>query len=368
MGNNKSQAGAVISDTAEEVAAVATAATTMFGLPLAKATSEGQSNASAAGNFDGGNKTFNILKDYVWTLSQHKSREDLPLIKLSEHRNTESAIMRSLIFYGKGILGSAEDLGGKENSLVADALKGLQSYTGGGRTTKGILGAYEDIFPDQPTTLKYVFPYFAKQYMELNTPNWTQPDSAASELGGASKAISDVTGKFDSLKGFSKALDVVNAGAGALGAIGETALKANYPSVGVIDRPRVFATHSERAVTIEFPLYNTKNHDDWIQNVNFLNVFMTQNLFNKRDFITGYPPCYYRVLIPGQYFCFASCVTNIAVENLGNVRMLKLDKTRIAVPDAYQVKIELTEMVIPSLNQFHAIFDGSADMKVQVGE
>jgi len=227
---------------------------------------------------------------------------------------------------------------------------------------------YEDIFPDRPTQLKYVFPYFAKQYMELNTPNWTQTDGAASALGDAGGGASDAASKFDGLKGFSKALDVVSAATGFAGAIGELALKNAYPKVGVLDRPRIFASHSERGLNIEFPLYNTKNSEDWIRNVNFLNVFMTQNLFNKRDYITGYSPCYYRVLIPGQYFCFASCVTNIAVENLGNVRMMPFEKTKVAVPDAYQVKIQMTEMVMPSLNQFQAIFDGTADSKVQVEE
>ena len=95
---------------------------------------------------------------------------------------------------------------------------------------------------------------------------------------------------------------------------------------------------------------------------------MSQNLFNKRDYITGYPPCYYRVFVPGQYFCFASCVTNIAVENLGNIRMMKTGTSHVAVPDAYQVKLTLTEMVIPSLNQFQSLFTGEANKKVRTNE
>lgn len=365
--DNKSRATGVVTDnSAEAVTAQFSQPETLHGLKTSSAVKEGVDTASAAVNFDKNNQLFNILKDYEWTLSQHKTRTDLPFIKLAEHRNTESSIMRSLIFYGKGAAGSTEDIAAATNQTIGDAVKAANQYIGANR--KGTLNVYEDIFPDQPTGLKYVFPYFAKQYLELNTPNWTQTDSAASSLGEIGGGLSDVASKFESLKGFSKALDVINAGTGFAGAVGELALKANYPTVGVLDRPRIFATHSERAINVEFPLYNTKSADDWTKNVNFLNVFMSQNLFNKRDYITGYPPCYYRVLIPGQYFCFASCVTNIAVENLGNIRMMTLGKTKVAVPDAYQVKIQLTEMVIPSLNQFQSLFDGNADMKVQVDE
>jgi hypothetical protein len=81
---------------------------------------------------------------------------------------------------------------------------------------------------------------------------------------------------------------------------------------------------------------------------------MSQNLFNKRNFITGLPPCWYKVTIPGIYYSVASCVTNIAVENLGNTRMLQAQGfgTNFIVPDAYQVRITLQEMAMPSKNQF----------------
>ncbi len=94
---------------------------------------------------------------------------------------------------------------------------------------------------------------------------------------------------------------------------------------------------------------------------------MSQNLFNKRDYITGYPPCYYRVYVPGQYFSFASCVTNFSVENLGNMRLMNAGGKEVNVPDAYQVKITLNEMVMPSLNQFQALMTNDAQQRVTVG-
>ena len=81
---------------------------------------------------------------------------------------------------------------------------------------------------------------------------------------------------------------------------------------------------------------------------------MNQNTMYKTSFVTGVPPVFYDIFIPGQYYCWASCVTNLNVGNLGNTRLIN----NYIVPDAYQVEITLTEMVLPSKNQFNARFSG----------
>lgn len=334
-----------------------------------EATNKPTINIGSAGyNFDAEGPTlpFNILRDYPWTLSEHKKRNDIPYIILSEHRNTESAIMRMLKFYGGGALKGVKDFTETAGqATIGQIEKSLFNYTPD-TNPKGLLQVYDDIFPDNPTHNKYIFPYFTKSYLELNTPSWTQLDSIGDALGDISGGAKDASEKFDMLKGFAKKIEIANAGIGFAGAVGTTALKFAYPLVGTIDRPRIFATHSERTIAIEFPLYNTVGPDDWEKNLVFLNIFMTQNLFNKRDYITGYPPCFYRVHVPGQYFCFASSLQSFDVQNLGNVRIMNHRGTKVSVPDAYQVKITLTEMVIPSLNQFQALFSGDANNRVSV--
>jgi hypothetical protein len=131
---------------------------------------------------------------------------------------------------------------------------------------------------------------------------------------------------------------------------------AQYPIVGALDRPRIFSAHGERTITISFPLFNTVAPTDWKDNQKFIHTLMNQNLMYKTSFVTGVPPVFYDVFIPGQYYCWASCVTNLQVENLGNQRII--DGT--IVPDAYQITITLTEMVLPSKNQFDARFTGDA--------
>jgi hypothetical protein len=332
---------------------------------------DSSSSGSSARNFDkGGGGSFNILKDYKWTNSRVQARSDLPYVSLKEHRNTESSIMRMLKFYGGGMARSAQDVGSQIAGIIpggSEAVRSAANSLGVNNASTGVLNVYDEIFPENPTGNNYTFPFFTKSYYELSTPMWNQLDSVGDVLGGVAQGASDIVGKFDNLKGFSKHLDLANAAAGAVGAATKVALSMQYPVVGTQDRPRIFATHDPKGINIEFPLFNTLHADDWLQNYKFLTIFMSQNLFNKRDYITGYPPCYYRVYVPGQYFSFASCVTNFSVENLGNIRIMEAGGKQINVPDAYQVKITLNEMVMPSLNQFQALLTNDAQQRVTVG-
>jgi hypothetical protein len=201
--------------------------------------------------------------------------------------------------------------------------------------------------------------------MELTTSQWEQVDNAGEALRGLGSGASKFFKNFGKKgKAIGEFLDKGVGVAEGVEAGYEAGLKAQYPVVGVFDRPRVFTSHTERAVTVEFPLYNTKNAWDWTKNRDLIYKLMTQNLYNKRDYITGSPPVFYRVFVPGQYFSFASCVTNFKVENLGNTRM---EYGSFIVPDAYQVSITLQEMVMPSLNQFQAVTTGDAANRVTIG-
>lgn len=310
--------------------------------------------------------TENVVTKYPWTVSNVKDRSDIPYIILSEHRNVESAIKRQVLFYGRGFVNEG-------TSFVENVLGGAAKLAGASveQTTDNILSVYDEIFPDNPTNNKYIFPYFTKQYLELNTPNWDDLGSITEDIGkiagGASQLASGLGARGQQL---AKGIDLAKMiGSGAMAAA-ETALKGMYPVVGMYDKPRIFSSHSERSLTISFPLLNTINPWDWAKNRDLIYKLMAQNLYIKRDYITGFPPCFYRVLVPGQYFSFASCVTNINVENLGNVRMetggAKYTGQGYIVPDAWQVTLTLQEMCMPSLNQFQAFLGSDARMRVNV--
>lgn len=327
--------------------------------------------------FDGTAKTFNIAKNYRWTASDVSKNDEIPHIVLYEHRNLESNIMRMVKFY-TGVNLEGADLaslegGAKAITQLGESLldTGQNILIGTEQKAKPILDPYEEIFPDSPTSLKYIFPYFTKEYMKLQSAEWTMVDKISKTAGEAAGGAQKLAGSFSQKLG--GAIGGLQTAMSFATSIGETAMKLQYPLVGANDRPRVFTSHNERSVTIEFPLYNTLHESDWKKNRAFLQVLMSQNLFIKRDFMTGLPPVFYRVLVPGQYFSFASSVTNIDVQNLGNIRMLSEDGNTgpgkgIIVPDAWQVAITLNELTMPSLNQFQAAISPVGYNRVVVGK
>jgi hypothetical protein len=300
----------------------------------------------------------NVVKDYRWTLSDVKDRDDIPYIRLTEHRYNESMLKRQALFYAKGITTAAGD--------AATTVGNIATGNADSGSVRAILDVYDEIFPDNPTGFSYVLPYFSKNQFELTTPQWQQVDGIGEAIQGGMTGLGGTLDKLklpggDLLKGAAAVTE-------AVGAAAELGLKALYPVVGIVDRPRIFTNHAERSVTVSFPLYNTVTAGEWAKNRNFYYTFASQNLFAKRNFITGLPPVFYRVFVPGQYFSFASCVTQINIENLGNITKENYGggTSEYIIPDAYQVTITLTEMLMPSLNQYQALQNGDARNRVRV--
>lgn len=308
-------------------------------------------------NFDS-QGTIDIVRGYPWTPSLKSNRNDIPEIILHEHRNNESAIKRNVMFYANGLGGLSFDIVRNITGFISGSIP--PSNTTGSRN---LLDVYKEIFPDNPTGNIYYLPYFTKSYMELNSPPWEQLDDIGTTIDQLTKSGSELA---DFALGtgteIQKKADALRSAGGAAKELAMTALRWAYPIVGVYDRPRIFSSHDERTVTIQFPLYNTLEPNDWIKNRNFIYKLMVQSLYTKSSFITGYPPVFYRVLVPGQYFSFASCITNFSVDNLGNIRKLY----GYNVPDAFQVSITLREMCMPSSNQFRAMASGEAAQKINV--
>ena len=206
----------------------------------------------------GSTGTINVVKDFDWTVSSLKNKKDIPWIRLIEYRCNESQIKRQINFYSK---------------LTADT---ILSATGGSRGSQDVLEVYREIFPkDNPTDFSYWFPYFNKTGFELSTPDWQQLDPIGESLkqiaGGASQFASSL-----GLKGVSKGIDILSQTAELAAAGAQVALAAQYPSIGATDRPKVFAGHAGRQVTISFPLYNTINENAWAKNRDLIYLLMSQ--------------------------------------------------------------------------------------------
>lgn len=268
--------------------------------------------------------TYDVVNQYRWTLSNNRTKlKEVPVVILKEYQVDESTIETQLSYYGTG---------------VKSAFRGSTDP----------LAPYEQLFPRTPTNNIYQFPYFSDINFEINTPQWASLDT----LEQAGKAVEGVGGILGGDTGAAVARGVIE-GVTKVTAAG---LAAAYPKVGIMDRPKLWQSHDFRTIEIKFPLFNTVGPDDWEANRTLCWLLINQNLFSKRDFITGVPPVYYEIIIPGQHYSFAACVTNLVVYNRGNMRQMNDRKGfKSVVPDAYEINMTLTDMVMPSRNLFRSI-------------
>lgn len=292
-------------------------------------TKYGKSAASLYEPAGGGG--IDVINDYTWTLTPPQSRKEIPSIILTEYQVDESTIARQVDFY------------------VNNVVKGATS------SNADFLSPYDSLFPkDKPTGFWYFLPFYTDVNFEVNTPVWASLDTLEAAKGAAldvGSLIAGETGKRFVEMG-------INIATGAVGAT----LAANYPKVGIMDRPKLWESHDFRSYTVKFPLYNTYNSDpntqEWLKNRELCELLINQNLYNKLSFITGIPPVFYEILIPGQHYTPAACVTNLTVYNRGNIRqLLNTEGFTCNVPDVYEVNITFTDLVIPSKNLFQAIND-----------
>lgn len=265
----------------------------------------------------------NVIEDYRWTLSQPKSFSEIPSVILTQFEVDESTIVTQISYYARAA---------------------YKAGTG----NQDPLGPYQGLFPKKEPTGRYQFPYFSDVNFEINTPVWQSLDT----LGEMGKAVQSGIGTIFGEKVAGYAGQIGSALAGA----GMATMAAVYPKVGIMDRPRLWQNHDFRSINIKFPLFNTYDPNDWEKNRRLCWMLINDNLYTKRDFITSIPPVFYEVEIPGQHFSYASCVTNLTVYNRGNMRMLKDSSGKdCVVPDAYEINMTLTDMVMPSKNLFQAV-------------
>jgi hypothetical protein len=267
---------------------------------------------------------YDVVANYPWTLSKTaKALNEVPYIILVEYIVDESTLETQLSYYGTGVV----------NAVTRDT---------------DLLSPYKQLFPRTPSGNYYRFPYFSDINFELNTPEWKTLDFLEQMKKATTEGLGVLFGS-DVEQAAEKTFDVAGKVTGA-------ALGSIYPKVGIMDRPKLWDMHQYRTTEIKFPLFNTVGPDDWKKNRDLCWLLLNQNLFTKRDIITGIPPVYYEIIVPGQHYSYASSVTNLTIYNRGNMRtMLDDSDNSCVVPDVYEVNISLTDMVMPSRNLLQSL-------------
>ena len=303
-----------------------------------------QGQSSLADMFEPGESGgfVDVVNKYQWTQSPEAIKSTAPYVILKEFEVNEGKILSSSLYYGKEVLGGA--------------LSTLGSLIGSGQFDS--LEAYKWLFPkDKPTNFVYQLPYFSDINFNVRSSPW-QDALTPEDIGGGLAATAGKVAGWAGVKGVQDWLigagETTKAGAKIVGDV-----FGGYSNMTPTDKPKMWKGHSERTIDIRFPLFNTLGPEDWKANRDLCMLLVNQNLYNKRDYITSLPPVFYEVLVPGQHYSYASCVTDITIYNRGNMRIMKTTGTNgdmtAVVPDAYEVSIQLTDMVMPSKNLFQQI-------------
>lgn len=323
----------------------------------------------------------NVVDDFPWTLTPTTSeaRKEAPYIFLREFLQLETQLNQSAQPYGKSttFVSGARDTGSSlpgifDFEALWQLLDPLDVDTD---------NLYKGLFDHKISTdFLYKLPFFTQDYFTTNN-NWQGTDildkliSIQSGIGGGMKRTliksilgdkGEGVGKFlQSLPSLYKQIEMFN-------------IKAGNPAVGLMDPPHVWKGSSNRTYTFEFPLFNINSTTDSnsintiVKNWEFCFLITYQNLINKRNYFTGIPPVFYEVLIPGIHYTKAAYISDLTIENLGNLRLMKLPingttECKVNVPDGYSIKITLTDLLQPSKNLLSATVNTSLRSSIQAG-
>lgn len=297
----------------------------------------------------GGAGMLNLAKDFRWTLSPSDARTEVPTVQLREYQMDLSVIARMTNFYQD----LASDAAQAGVSAIAPALGLSPSRDASSGDSVSI---YEQLYPRNPTGWIYVMPYLSNEYQQIQTSPWAEFGNIMDTLNRASglQTKSEIA-LWRERGGIGKTMDAgtkivrgVAQGTLVTADLAQFAYKLGSQFVGVTDKPKIFSGHSSRSITIAFDLFNTISVDDWVKNRDFLFLFVNQNLYNKFDLASGIPPVFYEVKIPGVFYSNVCQVDNIAISNSSAGRKIEYQGRTFVVPDAYQVSITLSELLMPS--------------------
>ena len=341
----------------------------------------------------------NIRDVHHWTESPTTSRREVPMLQLKELRILTNPMLNQIlnnigiaVQTGTGMIDAAANAGKELAKLTADPEgKGkIKAFIGNlADLAERKLGSLEDmaaaalaeeeassfanplnpymqLYTTTPTKFKYTFPYMEDAYMTRSG------GFAGDDQGGFLSNMSSI----------------------AANTLTDISLKKISAPGRMIEEPKGFTfTGREKAYTVKFPLFNTKDFTEIIRNWQFIFLLTYQNTPNRitRDLID--PPCIYEARIPGVWYSKYSSITNMQVDFIGGRREMEMPvpyltksddgsidgksetswlqqkrKITTVIPDGYMVSITVTELFSETQNfMYHMIKESMSD-KIRVND
>lgn len=300
-------------------------------------------------NNSSGSKIIDIVKSYKWNATNVSQRDDIPYILLEERRFNLSQVALYINNFWKTRSHFFRSLFNRE----------LNSW----------IEVYEAILPSEPTGNIYKFPFLNQTFVNRST-QWTTSLNVADVLKQQASNFTSLTPSIlaslpnrfrQSISQFlnKKATKLATGGlllGGGIAASPELSKTLSFitmPGGIAVENetlPLIFQDHNRQTITVEFVLFNILDEKDWIQNRNFIERFVEANTYKRIHFNIGESPVFYRVLVPGLYYSFASYISELNISNVGNILFETDAQPKQTVPEAYKISFSLTEMFMQSKN------------------
>jgi len=324
------------------------------------------------------NDYIDVVNDFQWTISPKTSREDVPVVYLTEKRlvaNSNISNIANSIYAtvetGKNIsntlanpVNAAANTGAgqkivADGNRVADVAQSVTEQVLQSETFQQIsksastinefinknfdrpsrfnssFAPYDQLYATETTGFNYKLPYFSDDFLSTSVSfsQGTSPGLLGGLAGiatGIAKGISNIAGSLQ-------------------------------PGV-YIEKSKVFSMgDSGRSVTVNFPLLNTKSLEDIPKNWQLIFGLIYQNKPGRYTRSVIDVPVIYELLIPGMTYMPYSYVSQLAVSFVGSRRIMSLpipsDKggsINAIIPDAYNVSITFTGMNEETRNFMYA--------------
>lgn len=179
---------------------------------------------------------------------------------------------------------------------------------------------YYGIYDASPTGTSYILPYYESYHHAIRN-NWSPRESVIDEYAKTAA---------------------------------ETAELLIAPHGGITS-PEIWKGSEVGEYEVTFRLYNTINPAKDIRlNNSFIQRLIFGSLPNKKSAIVTWPPALYKVNIPGIRFSPVAVMSRVAIDHIGHMGVIggKI------IPDAWQIKITLRELIPESRQIYSAVWGG----------
>lgn len=317
-------------------------------------------------------KHFNILEDYIWTLSENKKIiiENVPKLIATEYNIDTSPLIQNLkasYTVGKEAMTRSSTMGlnavsdianavglggnfqaitapewantyitqaGEAASVVGDIFKKITSNTGILQENEmawnntNLKKLYNHLYTLKQTGNQFTFPYLDNNFFNITNQFSTGNEYLQFDIGLFSKDFGDISNTIKKLSNIPALLSP--------GAYIQTPQFYDFGGLG------------EPSVTIIFPLYNIVDSPNTVKNIEFVKLFGLNNMPYRRDLIAVDPTKIYDIYIPGKAnfpLCF---VSNYKVNHLG-VKNFHFDDI---YPEAYTIEITFKSLIKYDVNMY----------------